>query len=142
MPGCDAREGGDEARHERRRRRGERDEPNASGAKAPNLVELTCSRLERRCDGVRVPCEDAARFGETDAPAHTLDERDAGALLEAPQLLAHGGLTVAERLGGRGERTVLGDLAHDAHGLQVERGGECFGRGIRHDRNHNLAACV
>ncbi|HVL63244.1 MAG TPA: LysR substrate-binding domain-containing protein, partial [Microbacterium sp.] len=40
------REGGDEARHEGRRRRRERDEPHASGSKPPDLVELTYVEAE------------------------------------------------------------------------------------------------
>ena len=78
--------------------------------------------------------------GEADAATDTLDERDAGALLEPPQLLAHRGLAVPERLGRGGERAVLGDLAHDAHGLQVECGREAFDGGIGHARNHNRTA--
>ena len=115
-------ERGDEPRHERRRRRGERDEPHPPGAQAPDLGELARRGLERGGHGVRVAGEHPARLGEADAAADPLDERDAGALLEASQLLAHRGLAVAERLGRRGERAVLGDLAHHAHGLEVERG--------------------
>ena len=78
--------------------------------------------------GVRVAREHPPRLGQADAAAHALDERDARALLEPSQLLAHGGLAVPERLGRRGERAVLGDLAHDAHGLEVERGREALDR--------------
>ena len=101
---------------------GDRDDPHRASARG----------LERGRHGVRVAREHPARLGEADAASHAFDERDARALLEAAQLLAHRGLAVAERLGRGGQRAVLGDLAHDAHGLEVEGGGEAVDGGVRH----------
>jgi hypothetical protein len=99
---------------------GKGDQPHSPGAQSADLGELPRSRFERCRDRVRVTSEHASRFGQSDTAADAFDESDAGALLEAPELLAHRRLAVAERCGGSGERAVLCDLPHDPNGLEVE----------------------
>ena len=107
-------------RHDGGRRRREADEPHASGAQAPQLGELAGCGIQRRRHGGCVTREDPPRLGQPHRPADALDEGDAQPLLEALELLADGGLAVAERGGGAGDRPLVGDGLHDPQRLHVE----------------------
>ena len=70
---------GEQARHDRRRRRGEADEPHAPGAQAAELGEFAGCGIQRRRHRGRVPREHPAGFGEAHARPTRSIERDARA---------------------------------------------------------------
>ena len=64
--------------------------------------------------------ERAAGVGQPHAAAAAVDERGARLLLERGDLLGDGGLGVGERVGGGGERAVLGDRLENPQLLDIE----------------------
>ena len=113
-------EGGDRERHQRRADRLEGGHAQAPAAQAGDRLELRLRLGEAAEDRVGVADERAARVGEPDAAHAALDERRAGLALERGDLLRDGGLRERERVGGGGERAVLGDLPEDPHAAHVE----------------------
>src|SRR3978361_2282880 len=64
--------------------------------------------------------EHPSSFGQSHRSADTFDERDAELRLRALQLLADGGLAVAEGAGGAGDASCLGDGPDDADRRKIE----------------------
>ena len=73
---------------------------------------------------VSVADEHLGRAGEAHAAAVALDHRLADLALERRELLRHGGGREVERVGGRGERSLLGDLAEHAQAAGVDHAAE------------------
>ena len=79
--------------------------------------------LELREHDVGVADEHLGRAGQPHAAAVALDHRLADLALERGELLGDRGRREVQRVGGRGQRPLLGDLAQDAQAAGVDHAG-------------------
>ena len=82
--------------------------------------ELALQALELREQRVGVAEQHARGGGEPDAAAARLEQRVADLLLERRELLRHRRGREMQRVGGRGERAVVGDGAERAEAAEVD----------------------
>ena len=111
MPGQSRHEAAHHLGEDARADRLVRPDPQRSGLARAQRGDVGARRVEARNDRLCVAEQHLARIGERDGPwaAGALDERLADDLLERRDLLADGGLRVAEPVGGATERALARD---------------------------------
>ena len=118
-------------------RRGRRDELGDPGGEAgdPHRADepvrvggdVGGGGLELREHDVGVADEHLGRAGQPHAAAVALDDGLADLALERGELLGDGGGREVQRVGGRGDGALLGDLAQDAQAAGVDHAGDLTG---------------
>ena len=113
-------EDGHGLRHERGAGTLEAGEAQPAAAQPGDRGQLLLGGVQAAEDRLGVLHERAAGVREADAARAALHEPGAGLALEGGHVLADRRLGEAERLRGRGERALCGDLAKDLHSAHVE----------------------
>jgi len=108
--------------HERAERRRERGQPQPSGAQPAVDGEFVLGCVEPADDLRGALGQQPSGVGQPDAAARPLDEFGAGLGLQPRQVVAHRGLRVVQRVGGRGHRAVPGYSDEHAEPRYVQHG--------------------
>ena len=114
------RERGDRERRERGAGGRERAEAQATGVELGERLELGLGGGEPAEDHLRVLDQQLARGRQADAARGAVDQPCARLGLERGDLTRDRGLRERQRVGGRGERSVRGDLAQDAQTADID----------------------
>ena len=121
---CGAGQLGPRSGHDGGRGGGERGQRDPSGDLVTQRGQISLGRLELGQEGVGVGHEEAGRGGQPDAPAGPLGQLHPDLPFEGGELLGNGRGRVAQRGGGRGDRSVGADSMQDPEAAHIQHEAE------------------